>query len=297
MRLAMQTEWMSNTYGDEMTLRHMAKAGFNATDWTFSEILLAEHSIWCTDDWKAHADHLKQVGRECGIGFSQAHAPFPYPGKPEPFDSHTMDCIIRSIEAAAYLGADTIVVHPMQHMPYLKNKQYLDDLNLEMYRNLIPYARKFGIRICLENLNQYDENRHVGCIGVCCDPKDFCALVDALDSEWIAACVDVGHSALAGVDPTDLIRALGHDRLKALHIHDVDHLRDCHTIPFLQKLDWDSVTSALAEIDYTGDFALETDNFLYYLPPALRADSLNLIAATGQYLIDMIETKKSLAVG
>ena len=291
MRFGIQTEWLANTYGDEMTVRHMAAAGFTTADWTFSEMLLSPESIWRTDDWKAHALSLRGVVDACGFSVSQAHAPFPYPAKPEPYDEETMFFIRRSIEAAAILGASTIVVHGMQHLPYLKNKACLDELNYRMYQELIPLARDNNIQICLENLNQHDSNRNVGCIGVCCDPLDFCRQVDRLDSPWIAACVDVGHSALAGVDPADLIRTLGHDRLKALHIHDVDYIRDCHTVPFLQKLDWDSITSALAEIDYTGDFCMETDNFIYALPAALRAASLPLLSRTAEYLVDQIAQK------
>ena len=36
-----------------------------------------------------------------------------------------------------------------------------------------------------------------------------------------------------------MIRALGGKRVKALHVHDNDLVRDVHTLPFTRKIDWD----------------------------------------------------------
>ena len=117
-------------------------------------------------------------------------------------------------------------------------------------------------------------------------------MVDAVDSEWIVGCLDIGHSALVGVDPADFIRELGNKRLKALHVHDVDHRHDNHTLPFMEKLDWASITEALGEIDYQGDFTFEADNFLNVLPNALKLEGAKFMVKTGRYLIEQVENSR-----
>ena len=76
MKLVTTTEKTAEVFGDEESVRILAKAGFDAIDWGFFE-MAAGKGIWCTDDWKEHALHLKELGAEYGIGFAQAHAPFP----------------------------------------------------------------------------------------------------------------------------------------------------------------------------------------------------------------------------
>ncbi|MBQ8005797.1 MAG: hypothetical protein IJ303_05755 [Clostridia bacterium] len=45
-----------------------------------------------------------------------------------------------------------------------------------------------------------------------------------------------------------MIDVLGKDRLKALHVHDVDGHSDLHTLPFFSKIDWNSILKALRGI-------------------------------------------------
>ena len=74
-----------------------------------------------------------------------------------------------------------------------------------------------------------------------------------------------------------------------LHIHDVDYLHDNHTLPFMQKLPWESITAALAEIGYEGDFTYEANCFLQNLPAQLLEPACTFMAQTGRYLISRIE--------
>ena len=287
MQLVTTTEKLSETFGDEECVRILAEAGFDAIDWGFFE-MSAGKGIWCTDDWKNHALRLKELGRECGIGFSQAHAPFPSSQGEEAADKIIMERILRSMEAAALMGIKNIVVHPKQHLVYAKEKKQLWQENLEFYRSLIPFCQTFGIRVCAENMWQYDSKRRYIVDSVCSQPEEFCSLLDALDSPWIVGCLDLGHCALVGVEPEDFIRAMGKDRLKALHVHDVDYLHDCHTMPFMKNLNWENITRALAQIGYEGDFTFEADSFYSGFPAPLMKDACRLMERTGRYLIGQI---------
>lgn len=292
MRLVTQTDCLANHFSGEETIRILAQAGFDAIDWSFFEMLDGS-GPWCQDDWEDYARRMKEEAARQGIGFSQAHAPFPSSRGTEPFDTQIRQRIERSIRASAAMGVQNIVVHPLQHLPYAKNREWLFEQNVAFYRSLIPLCEELNIRVCCENMWQRDPKRGYIVDSVCAQPEEFCALLDTVDSPWIAACLDVGHCALVGLDPADVIRALGPKRLGALHIHDVDYLRDCHTMPFVQKLDWESICRALGEIGYNGDLTLESDQFLYPFPKALMPDASRLMAQTGRYLISRVEAYRN----
>ncbi len=292
MRLATQTHIMAKVFGDEACIPILKKAGFEALDWSFFGMEQGS-GIWCTDAWREHALRLKEIGEKWDIGFSQAHAPFPSSMGEEPYDTEIRKWILRSMEAAALMGVRDIVVHPKQELEYAKNAEKLWEENLEFYRSLIPYCEEYGIRICAENMWQWDKKRKYIVDSFCAPPEEFCRLLDELDSPWVVGCLDVGHCGLVGREPQDVIRIMGAKRLQALHIHDVNYIQDCHTMPFMEDLDWEAITGALAEIGYEGDFTFEADEFIRKLPPELMPEASSLMVKTGQYLIKRIKEQRA----
>lgn len=291
MRLVTQTHITAETFGDEACIPILKQAGFEALDWSFFGMEQGK-GVWCSYAWREHALSLKEAAARCGMGFSQAHAPFPSSRGEEPYDSDIRKWILRSMEAAALMGVHNIVVHPVQELEYATNEEKLWEENLEFYRGLIPYCEEYGIRICAENMWQWDKRRNYIVDSVCARPDEFVRLLDELDSPWVVGCLDLGHCALVGREPQDVIRAMGAKRLQALHVHDVNYVRDCHTMPFMESLDWEAITRALAEIGYEGDFTLEADEFLRGLPPELMPEASVLMAKTGRYLMKRIEEQR-----
>ena len=247
MRLVTQTHITAETFGDEACIPILKQAGFEALDWSFFGMEQGK-GVWCSDAWREHALSLKEAAARCGMGFSQAHAPFPSSRGEEPYDSDIRKWILRSMEAAALMGVHNIVVHPVQELEYATNEEKLWEENLEFYRGLIPYCEEYGIRICAENMWQWDKRRNYIVDSVCARPDEFVRLLDELDSPWVVGCLDLGHCALVGREPQDVIRAMGAKRLQALHVHDVNYVRDCHTMPFMESLDWEAITLSLIHI-------------------------------------------------
>ena len=290
MRISTQTDLMEKYLSKEEIVKMLKDAGFTAIDWPFFEMLHGE-GVWCTDEWESAAKALRAVGDEAGIIFNQAHAPFPTSRGTEEFDGPMLERIKRSIRVAAILGVKNIVVHPMTHLHYQEagNKEKLFEMNVAMYKSLMPLCEELGICVCTENMWTRDKNRGYIIDSVCAQPAEFAAMIDAVDSPYLKGCLDVGHCALVGIDPCEAIRVLGHDRLKALHVHDVDYLSDCHTLPFMEKLDFESICKALGEIDYTGDLTLEANNFIRSFPKALLPEACRLMAKTAGYLAERID--------
>jgi sugar phosphate isomerase/epimerase len=117
--------------------------------------------------------------------------------------------------------------------------------------------------------------------------------VDTLDSEYMVACLDIGHVGLPESDDRawDFIRALGHERLQSLHVHDNDYRADKHALPYQGKIDWNEVTKALGEIDYQGDFTYELSENLFpeHMPDELVPYAVKYAANIGKHLCSKVE--------
>lgn len=267
----------------------MADAGFDAIDFSFH--LKSEYHNEETDGeiGKVRFTEWRKRAEARGLVFNQAHAP-------EGSSFTDMDRTVqrfheirRAIRNASYLGVPIIVVHPVQHLPYCEAgvPEQLFEMNMRFYSALKPYCEEYGVKIALENMWQQPNGKidH----STCSRPEEFVRYVDTLNSEWFVACLDIGHAFLVGVDPCELIRALGKDRLRALHVHDVDGIDDLHTLPYFSKIHWDSVCNALREIGYEGDLTFEAGNFVNPLPTELAAPAARFMVATGRHLIDKIK--------
>lgn len=261
MRISAETLYLRQRVGEENAIRIIAEAGFDCIDYTMDHMVYDDSPL-NGPDYQNYARHLQEYGKELGITFHQAHAPFEFEWEKEgELEQRAVPRTIRCLEIASIMGIDTVVVHPLHYLNYFHNMQRVWDENMAFYRTLLPYARKFNVRIALENLFQFDK-RGIAVPDTCADAKRYIQALEELNDPHIVACVDVGHAHLVGDNPAELIRALGHERLKALHIHDNDAVLDRHTMPYLGNINWDEVTRALGEIDYDGVFTLET--FFFY---------------------------------
>jgi sugar phosphate isomerase/epimerase len=132
---------------------------------------------------------------------------------------------------------------------------------MEFYRSLIPLCKEYNVKVGIENMFQRELLRGQLSFDTCNQIPEFVRYIDTLDSEYMVACLDIGHVGLPVRDDEawDFIRALGHDRLQSLHVHDNNYRSDSHSLPYFGKIDWNEVTKALGEIDYQGHFTYEID--------------------------------------
>ena len=286
MKLVINTEVMTDKLSYADTLRLIAGAGFDGVDCSFFDIM-QEDSVWLREDWKDFAIELRGVAEDLGLVFRQAHAPFPSARGQEPYDTVVRLRFLRSMEAAAILGVENIVVHPIHYTKYFATREEQFSRSVEFYKSLMPYCEQLGIRVCTENMWDVDKAKVIR-DSLCARPEEFMALVDAVDHPWMGACLDIGHAALVGQDPANMIRRMG-SYINCLHVHDVDYLHDKHTMPFTQDLDWEEIATALGQIGYRGDFTYEANVFIKKMPQALWPDALKMMAAVGRYIISRIE--------
>ena len=271
-------------FGREKGIEIIANAGFPAIDLS----MFRDLDFVFADNWKETAKKYKDLAASFGVHFNQAHAPFG--GGFERYTKETVKQLPRVIEFASLVGAKQIIVHPAQKIPYLGREEEMFEINMDFYSKLAPYAKNCGIKIAIENMWQNRPVTNYICDDVCADPRELNRYYDSLnDPEAFTVCLDLGHVALCGREPQDAIRTIGHDRLGALHVHDVDYVNDLHTLPGSAKINWDAVCHALADIKYKGDFTLEADSFLKKYDVEFRPTASKFMAEVCKHLTSKIE--------
>lgn len=292
MLLSTTTEFSARKISEKDAIELIAKAGFSAYDMSLFELTKNDEYHFNRDDYVKSAKELRAFADSLGIVCNQSHAPFPSSVGDEVKDKEIYEKIIRAIEIASILGAKIIVVHPKQHLNYAEHPEELFEMNVEFYRSLVPYCEKFGIKVAVENMWQCNNGNNVPSDSTCSRAWEFCKYLDAIDSEWIVGCLDIGHVSLMKADIPEFIRKMGNKRLQALHIHDTDFKADKHTLPFMEKIDYIAVCKALAEIDYKGDFTYEADTFYRGKPVELYPATAKYMCEVGKYLVGEIENNR-----
>lgn len=272
--------------------KHLKALGYDAVDY---QPFCTEpgRGIFALNDKEFEA-FLKQdakYARENGLEIIQTHGLWPYDDtKPEQYDLK-LEGMIRSIRGSAIVGAKYVVMHPVMPTGWAPSSHHDEDVavNTEYFRKLVPYAKEYGIKIALENMPSYYVP--CGCI------KELVDCIDAIDSEYLVACLDTGHCNTSGIIGTpgekigDAIRMLG-DRIGCLHIHDNDGRNDLHLAPFNGTVEWDSFIDALCEIRYNGVI-----NFECHTPSApdfLKAPAEKWIADAARYFAEEIYKKQAV---
>lgn len=294
MKLAMNSQYLVNTLGNDAAAKLIAEAGFDGVDYSVMEMVNVD-CVFNGRNYIEEAENAGKIFRSYGIPVTQTHAPFRFSdyGDSVTYKEHIYPTIVRSVEVSAAMGASIIVVHPLHYLTYAGHEEEIFRLNMDFYRSLIPVCKDCGIKVAVENMFQWDMRRGHIVHDTCSRAEEFCRYIDTLNSEYMVACLDVGHVGLpAQADEVwDVIRKLGHDRLKSLHVHDNDYKDDRHAIPYSGKIDWDQVTKALGEINYSGDFTYEISltSAIGRMNRSLYPATLRYISEIGKHLVEMTE--------
>lgn len=291
MLLSTQTSNILGAFGEEQGLRILKDAGYDALDASLFAMSTTPQSPLYGEGWREYAENLKKLSDEIGIPFNQSHVPFVFNWKnPNEFEERFMPLNIRGLIVSGILGVKTAIVHPYHYGEYFGHEEEIFERNMKFYRDLLPYAKEYGVKIAIENMWRNEPKRKYICPSACGTAKDLARYIDTLDDDTFVACLDLGHCGLVGEEAQDAIRILGHDRLKALHVHDNNYREDTHTLPMMSMMEWDEICKALADIKYDGDFTFEADAFLRYVPKDFKPTACKFMADTGRYLISKIES-------
>lgn len=285
MKISTEINSAAKRIGEERTLEYLAKAGFDAWDFSMFEMARFDWVNKCLKetghplsgpDYLKFARRLKQIGLDNGMVCNQSHAPFPV------YCKEIRAFLQRAIECTAEAGGETCIIHPDN------NKS--PEENAEMYFELLPFAKQCGVKIATENMWNWDNETDRAAFAACSTAEDFVKHIDVVNDPDFVACLDLGHAEMMGeaASAPDMIRALGH-RLQALHIHDNDLWHDSHALPFTMQMDFDAIVRALKDIGYSGYFTLEADRHLKGYADVDIFEGIKEMAAAAKKLADMFE--------
>ena len=287
MKISNQTDRLEAKFGTLASVRMNCEAGFEAVDYSMYN---ATSAVFAPGGSSITAE-MKRVASSYGVGFNQTHAPFSrfkLGRENEDENRRIFYSIMRAMEVTAELEAPIVIVHPSVICPHLPCDERFD-MNMEFFGKLIPRAKNLGIKIAIENMwgRHKDEPSRI-VKDVCSDAAELIRYIDALPSDIVCACLDVGHSGLVGESADEMALALG-DRLLSLHIHDNDFYHDEHTLPYLGKINFPAFIKALRRIGYKGDITLEANEFLKGFPDELYPAALNMLSRVAAYIRDEVE--------
>ncbi len=292
MLLVTSTYPVGKRFGDEKAIELLADAGFDALDYSAFH-MKDNDSPLCQNDYKDYAMYLKNIALNKGVSFVQAHAPMPLSNCDKEYIDDFKKRIIKSMEATSIMGAQIIVVHPLHYLEYEDNKYKLYDINMDFYRELIPYAEKFNIKIACENMFQVNSKGMV-VDSVCASHEEFNKYIDDISNPWFTGCLDLGHCEVCGRKAQDEIRYIGSSRISALHIHDNDRKSDLHKLPGTVSMDWEEICKTLAQVNYTGNFTFEVNGYLDAYADDFVPVALKFMHDTGRYFISRIKHYKNI---
>lgn len=275
----------------EESIRMIAKAGFEGVD--FDDIPI-DSPTW-ESSYKVYAKKICNVADDSGIKITQTHAPITGSALSH-FEgdlNKVVDRIKRSIEFSSLLGAEHVVVHPIQDPKFATESERVFEKNISYFAKLADCAKDFNIKLAIENMVMRTPDGSHMRDGVCADPAEFKRYIDTLNSDYVTGCLDFGHSNMAGREPQDMLRAMGSKYITSTHIHDNDFIHDSHQLPCTMKMNWDEICRAMAEINYQGDFTLEAVCYFNNFDNELVQPGLDFMYKVAKHLVDKIESYKA----
>lgn len=280
MKLVQLTAPLREKFGDRGAIRMIRDAGYDGYDFSMFHLVQATDGIG-GENPLGYAKELRAYADSLGIPCLQGHAPFKNPKNAEDAAA-LLPYQLRAVEIAGILGCPVLVVHPGNDFTAEESYEHI-------YRHLLPRAKECGVKIATENMWNYDSKNAVAYPSACGSAEDFCRMVDLVgDPSAFGACLDIGHAEMPYAPGAPaLIRALGKERLFALHVHDNDKMGDLHTIPFETgcKIRWQPIIDALREVGYAGNFTFETDAAYRRYPDELFPAVLRFQEEIGRYFI------------
>lgn len=225
------------------------------------EILADRPHLFCPELTPAALQALKETLAACGIAVANINAntacgyydgifwePLfePSLANPDPQARRwRMQYTKASIDLAKELGAATISITAGRMVPGLMPAESLAIL-LDSMAEVIAHAQAAGVRVGIE----YEPGLLIeNCAGLV-------RFLDTVDSPWLGANLDIGHSQVAHEDVAAVVRALG-EKIFHVHLEDIKGHRHFHLIPGEGDLDFERILSALARQAYAGYVTVE----------------------------------------
>ena len=147
--------------------------------------------------------------------------------------------MLKLLENSSKLGVTDVVV-PCVDQSTLDGQETADRF-VERMKPMVAAAEELGVNLSLETD---------------LSPQPFVDLLDRFDSDRVTVNYDIGNSAASGFNPQEEFAAYGP---RIVNVHVKDRLLGGTTVPLgAGSANFDTVFAALAQINYQGNFILQT---------------------------------------
>ena len=300
MKISISTKTLENRFGTDEAFRMMKAAGFDYADYGLdgwhpdrASVLQSQSYTESLEETVAHYTKVKELADRHGITVYQTHAIF---GEFPAFDCEEfLEATIKNIVATNVLGCRYSVIHPVRTLGRFFDEEYdyCHEYNLAFFKKLVPYLEKYDVSIGIEPMWLPDENNVIHS-SACSRPEEILQFLEELGDKHFCACPDFGHVALTGKETGDTVggyvRKLG-SSVKMIHAHEVDGIKDSHTVPYTYRgiMDWEDITAALREVNYRGTVNFEVGgNYYDCFTDEMIPEALRHLAAIGKDMLDKI---------
>ena len=286
------------------------KTGFSCTDFSLNSYLTNTdlYNFKINNFFDKSIEELQQYFlphkkalKETKIIVNQMHMPYPIfiPNGNEDINNYLQNVVaVKSLEVCKFFECHNIVIHGFKLLKSVGSEKEEWKYTEKFLEALAPIAKQYEITICLENIYRKEGSNIIE--GPCCNVQKVIQRIDRLNDKYgegiFGFCFDTGHANLVGTDFEKFITTLG-DRLKVLHIHDNDGIKDLHQIPFTFSknrenhcsTDWTGFINGLKNIKFNGVLNFETAPVLTSFPLELKLETLEFISKIGKYFASEIE--------
>ena len=269
----------------EQAVRAVAKAGFEAVELNFAEAI-RPGSFFAEKNWETEIERIGLAAEECGLMLIHSHLPFYNFATPGHENlEYKAKMFSRVIRASGMLGIRWGVFHAGNAPDAVMGRMESKRRTLEYLTPFMEDAAKAGVGFAIENLfiPEYLNSTRRYCAHV----EEVIDLADSL-GENACICWDFGHANLIRDDQAECLRAVG-KRLKMIHVHDNNGVKDQHAAPYTAgcTIDWAAILPVLGEIGYEGTFNFEVA--AGRVPSVLRDGFNRYLVETGKQMAELVK--------
>lgn len=163
-----------------------------------------------------------------------------------------------SIDIARTVGATVVSVTSGRMIPGVMPDESLAILR-DSIVEVIAYAEHAGVRVGIE----YEPGLLIE------NCQELVAFLEDIDSPWLGANLDIGHSHVAGEDFTEVVASLG-EKIFHVHLEDIKAEKHFHLIPGEGDLDFNEILLTLSRHSYAGYVTVELYSYPHRAEEAAR---------------------------
>ncbi len=180
-----------------------------------------------------------------------------------------VDYTQKCIEMAAYFKCDTISITSGKPIPGIlpKDSLALFENSLE---HLIKFAQERNVRIGIE----YEPGMLIE------NCNELANLIERMNSDYLGANLDFGHSYVLGEDSKQVIRLLG-NHIFHIHIEDIQDRKHYHLIPGRGDINFAELFELLHDRNYNGYVTVELYTYPH-MPYEAAIESIRFLRKLSQ---------------